>query len=87
MASKTFLRIHREGQGKDGARKPVLFPKLVFLYTDGLHGEGAVNEDVFEEALLCSSKTMYPDYVSLDGDNTIGRMYHKYGKVISPMGK
>lgn len=87
MASKTFLRIHREGQGKEGSKKPVLFPKLVFLYTDGLHGVGAVNEDVFEEALLCSSKTMYPDYVSLDGDNTIGRMYHKYGKVISPMGK
>lgn len=86
IASKTFLRVHREGQGKDGNKKPVLFPKLVFLYTEDLHGKGKVNEDLFEEGIKTSAKTMYPDWLSLDGDTTVSKMYHKYGKVISPMG-
>lgn len=87
MASKAFLKVRREGQGKKGSKKPVLFPKLVLLYTDDLYGVGKENEDIFEEAILCSSTTMYPDWLSLDGDTTIAKMYHKYGKVISPMGK
>lgn len=40
MASITFLNVHKEGQGKDGNKKPVLFPKLVFLYDENLHGPG-----------------------------------------------
>lgn len=87
LATKTFLTVHRNGQGKENNKKPVLFPKLVFLYTKDLHSEGKVNEDLFEEAIKTSSKTMYPDYLSLDGDTTISEMYHKFGKVISPMGK
>lgn len=87
MASKTFLRVHRAGQGKDGNKKPVLFPKLVFLYTNDLHGKGKINEDLFEEGIKTSAKTMYPDWLSLDGDTTVAKMYHKYGKVISPMGR
>lgn len=86
LASKTFLKVHREGQGKKNNKKPVLFPKLVFLYTKELHGEGKVNEDLFEEGILTSSKTMYPDWLSLDGNTTIAKMYHKYRQVISPMG-
>ena len=86
LASKTFLEVRRKGQGKVGNKKPVLFPKLVFLYTEDLHGIGKVNEDLFEEGILTSSKTMYPDWLSLDGDTTLSQMYHKYGKVISPMG-
>lgn len=86
LASKTFLKVHREGQGKKNNKKPVLFPKLVFLYTKDLHGEGKVNEDLFEEGILTSSKTMYPDWLSLDGNTTIAKIYHKYGQVISPMG-
>lgn len=60
MASITFLQVHQQGQGKDGLKKPVLFPKLVFLYDSKLHGEGCINEDVFEAGIECSSKTMYP---------------------------
>lgn len=86
MASKVFLRVHAKGQGKKGFEKPVLFPKLVFLYDENLHGEGGVNEDVFEEAIKCSSKTMYPDYLSLTGEGYVPSMYKKYGAVISPMG-
>ncbi len=87
MISKAILKVRREGQGKKGNKKPVLFPKLVFLYTKDLHGEGKENEDVFEDGITCSMSTMYPDWLSLDGDNTLGHMYQKYGKVISPMGK
>jgi len=86
LFSKTALRVRREGQGKKENKKPVLFPKLVFLYTKDLHDIGMANEDLFEEGVITSSKTMYPDWLSLDGDNTLGHMYQKYGKVISPMG-
>lgn len=86
MASKTFLKVHMEGEGKPGFKKPVLFPKLVFLYDDYLHGEGGKNEDVFEAAIDCSSKTMYPDWLSLTGEGYVPEMYKKYGRVVSPMG-
>lgn len=86
MASITFLEVHQKGQGKDGNKKPVLFPKLVFLYDENLHGEGCINEDVFEAGIQCSSKTMYPDWLSLTGKGYVADMYKKYGRVISPMG-
>lgn len=86
MASKTFLRVHMNGQGKEGNKKPVLFPKLVFLYDESIHGVGGVNEDVFEAGIECSSKTMYPDWLSLTGEGYVPEMYKKYGAVVSPMG-
>lgn len=60
MISKTILNVRRKGQGKKGFKIPVLFPKLVFLYDENLHGEGKELEDVFNEAIDCSSQTMYP---------------------------
>ena len=86
MASITFLEVHAKGQGKEGHKKPVLFPKLVFLYDENLHGEGCINEDVFEAGIECSSKTMYPDWLSLTGEGYVASMYKKYGRVVSPMG-
>ena len=86
MASITFLNVHKEGQGKDGNKKPVLFPKLVFLYDENIHGQGKVNEDVFNAGIECSMKTMYPDWLSLTGAGYVPSMYKKYGTVVSPMG-
>lgn len=86
MASKTILNVHRKGQGKEGFRKPVLFPKLVFLYDKNLHGEGCINEDVYEDAITCSMETMYPDHLSLTGEGYVSSIYKKYGIAISPMG-
>ncbi len=86
MAAKTFLRVHMNGQGKPGNKKPVLFPKLVFLYDENLHGEGKINEDVFEAGIACSCKTMYPDWLSLTGEGYVPEMYKKYGRVVHPMG-
>ena len=42
MAAKTMLKVHQEGQGKDGFKRPVLFPKIVFLFDKNLHGKGCV---------------------------------------------
>ncbi len=86
MAAITALDVHREGQGKKDNKKPVLFPKIVFLYDEKLHGEGCELHDVFEAGLACSAKTMYPDWLSLSGDSYVAKAYQKYGVVISPMG-
>ncbi len=86
LASISLLKVHKEGQGRPGNKKPVLFPKIVFLYDENIHGVGGIAEDVFEAGVECSAKTMYPDWLSLSGEGYIARMYKKYGKVISPMG-
>ncbi|BCJ96878.1 anaerobic ribonucleoside-triphosphate reductase [Anaerocolumna cellulosilytica] len=86
MASIALLDVRRHGQGKKGCKKPVLFPKIVFLYDKNLHGEGCPLEEVFEAGVHCSSKTMYPDWLSLTGEGYISSMYKKYGEIISPMG-
>lgn len=86
MASIAILNVRRKGQGKAECKKPVLFPKLVFLYDENLHGPGKELEDVFEAGIECSRKTMYPDWLSLTGKGYIADMYKRYGKIISPMG-
>ncbi len=86
MASKAMLKVRMNGQGKKGHKKPVLFPKIVFLYDENLHGEGKALEDVFEAGIECSSKTMYPDWLSLTGEGYVPSIYKKYGRIISPMG-
>lgn len=60
LVALALLKVRRNGQGKKGFKKPVLFPKLIFLYDENIHGEGKECEDVFNEAILTSSKTMYP---------------------------
>lgn len=89
MAAITLLNVHAEGQGKKGFKRPVLFPKIVFLYDKNLHGDGSEqypNADVFNAGIDCSSKTMYPDWLSLTGNGYVPEMYKRYGKVVSPMG-
>lgn len=86
MATISMLNVHKNGEGKKECKKPVLFPKIVFLYDEKLHGPGGELEDVFEAGVECSSKTMYPDWLSLTGDGYVASMYKKYGAVISPMG-
>ena len=86
MASITMLDVRRKGQGKKTCKKPVLFPKIVFLYDENLHGPGKPLEDVFMAGVECSSKAMYPDWLSLTGEGYVASIYKKYGKIISPMG-
>lgn len=86
MASEMALRVRMGGQGKKGFKRPVLFPKLTFLYDENLHGEGKELEWLFDIGVECSSKTMYPDWLSLTGEGYIPSMYKKYGAVVSLMG-
>lgn len=86
LGAITFLKVHKEGQGKKGHKKPVLFPKIVFLYDKELHGEGKPLYDVFQAGIECSCVTMYPDWLSLTGEGYVASMYKKYKKVVSPMG-
>ena len=87
LTTISMLKVRMNGQGKKGHKKPVLFPKIVFLYDENLHGPGKELEDVFEAGIECSRKTMYPDWLSLTGKGYVASMYKQYGKIISPMGK
>lgn len=86
LCTSVALDVRKNGQGKDGFKHPVLFPKLSFLYDEALHGEGKELEWLFLEAIDCSSKSMYPDFISCTGDGYCGDIYRKYGKTISRMG-
>ena len=86
LATISMLNVRRRGQGKKECKKPVLFPKIVFLYDENLHGSGKPLEDVFEAGVKCSAKTMYPDWLSLTGKGYVASIYKQYGKIISPMG-
>ena len=55
MCNISLLNVHKGGQGRPGNKKPVLFPKIVFLYDEKLHGVGGECEDVFEAGVACSA--------------------------------
>lgn len=86
MCSSIAMKVRKEGQGKPGFKHPVLFPKLSFFYDEELHGEGKELEWLFLEAIDCSSKSMYPDFISVSGDGYAPKIYKKYGIAISRMG-
>ena len=86
MATLACLKTRAGGQGKKECKKPVLFPKIVFLYDENLHGEGKSLENLFHAGVECSKKTMYPDWLSLTGEGYVAEMYKKYKTVVSPMG-
>ena len=86
MSTKIMLEVRQGGQGKKENKKPVLFPKIVFLYDEKLHGEGGELHELFDAGIECSKKAMYPDWLSLTGDGYVASMYKKYKRVISPMG-
>lgn len=75
---RAILEVRMEGHGKIGFKKNMIFPKLVFLHNDDIHGSGKEYENIFDLAVKCSSKCMYPDY--------IGHGHRREGKYVSPMG-
>lgn len=86
MVSEAVLKVRMGGQGKKGKKKQVLFPKIIFLYDENLHGKGKKMEKLFNLGVECSSKAMYPDWLSLSGEGYVPSIYKKYGEVIYPMG-
>ena len=94
MCNVIMFNVHKEGQGAPGFKRPVLFPKYVYLYDEATNGPESDAKEVFEAALDCSAKTMYPDWLSLSGAGYVPSVYRgningtkfKPGTVVSPMG-
>lgn len=86
MCNLAMLKVRSNGQGKKDNKKPVLFPKIVFLYDEKLHGKDGVLREVYDAGIECSKKAMYPDWLSLTGEGYVPSIYKKYDRVISPMG-
>ena len=78
-----ILKTRMNGHGN--ARKPVLFPKLVYIYSKEQH-KNEEHKKLFDLAIKCTTKSMYPDFLSADAGYT-GDIYMKYGVVVSPMGE
>lgn len=84
MITKAILQNRMDGLGKQHLT-PV-FPKLVFLHKNGINGEeNDSNYDLYNMALECMMKRMYPDQLSLNA-GCLGEMFDKYGLAVSPMG-
>lgn len=86
LINKVMFKVRMNGQGKPGHKRVVLFPKIIMLYDENIHDENKIANDVFEAAIDCSSKAMYPDWLSLTGDGYVASIYKRYKKVVSPMG-
>lgn len=84
--TKAALKVRMDGQGKEGFKRPVLFPKLIFLYDEELHGKGKSMEDIFDLGIECSSKCMYPDFYSIAKDGAMGKLYQKHKVPLYQMG-
>ena len=87
MTVEEILKVRKEGQGKEGHKQTVLFPKLIFLYDSRLHGPGKELEYLFLQSVETSIRRSYPDYLSLEPGTVLGNFYHETGRAISPMGK
>ena len=66
-------------------KAPVVFPKLVYLYSEDQH-KTLEQQELFDHVVKCCSVAMYPDVLSLD-NGEVGRLYKETGKVVSPMGR
>lgn len=85
MIGKIMLQVRRNGHGAD--HKPVVFPKLVFLYDERQIAADPFSAGLFDEAVKTSSQCMYPDYLSLSSEyGSVSEIFQKYGVVTSPMG-
>lgn len=85
LIDEIMLRVRRNGHGKDG--KPVVFPKLVYLYDEKQVKNDEYSRVLFEEAVRTSAQCMYPDYLSLSSEHgTVSRLFREHGVITSPMG-
>jgi len=59
---------------------------LSFLYRDEINGlPDSPNYDLKKLAIQCSSKRLYPDYLSLSAGN-LKEVFDRSGKAVSGMG-
>lgn len=80
-----MLQVRRNGHGKD--RKPVVFPKLVYLYDEKQIESDPHSAELLDVAIHTSAQCMYPDYLSLSSKSgSVSKIFQKYGAITSPMG-
>ena len=85
LINSVMLRVRRNGHGKD--HKPVVFPKLVYLYDKNQVQNDLHSAGLFDEAVKTSSTCMYPDYLSISSEyGTVSRLFKEEGVITSPMG-
>ena len=84
MIANTILDVRMNGQGK--SKKPVVFPKLVYIHDQKRHNENICQGQLYSKAIECCSKAMYPDFLSVSGNGAVADAFERSGKVISPMG-
>lgn len=84
MIAKTILDVRMNGQGK--AKKPVVFPKLVYIYDEARHSMNIYQGQLYDKAVECCSKAMYPDFLSVSGHGAVADAFKRSGAVVSPMG-
>lgn len=85
LINSVMLEVRRNGHGSKN--KPVVFPKLVYLYDEQQIEKDEYSEQLFDEAVKTSSKCMYPDYLSINSDyGTVSRLFREQGAITSPMG-
>lgn len=83
---EAILKTRMNGHGEN--HKPVVFPKLVYLYDEDCVGGSIEASDVFELAIECSSECLYPDFLSLTGDmehNAVAQQYVNHSQVVTPI--
>lgn len=80
-----MLQVRRNGHGPH--HKPVVFPKLVYLYDAPQIAADQYSSALFDEAVKTSTECMYPDYLSLSSDyGTVSKLFREHGVITSPMG-
>lgn len=87
LISLIILRVRKEGLGRD--KLTAIFPKISFLHRNEINGlKDSPNYDIYLEAIECSRKRLYPDYLSLNNPemNNLAKIYERSGKVVTGMG-
>lgn len=84
MIGETILKTRMNGHGEN--HKPVVFPKLVYLYDENKIRNDEDHKELFDLAVECSSKCMYPDFLSLN-QGKVADIYKRTGAITSPMGR
>lgn len=80
LIGEVILDTRMKGHGG----KQVVFPKLVFLYDEDKIEADKGHKELFEKAVECSSKCMYPDYLSLN-HGKVADIYKRTGAITSPI--
>ena len=86
IVSKYLLEVCETGLGK--FNKTSIFPCVIFQSMRGVNQKrGDPNYDLFQEALKCTSKRLYPNYANVDWSGNVGYDRNDPKTYFSTMGK